>query len=47
MAALPGIVERTEQSYVAIRARVTMQTFGEVAPGLHPEVRSFLDSYGV
>jgi hypothetical protein len=37
MAAQPGIVQRTEQPYAAIRALVTMQTLGEVLPGLHPE----------
>ena len=44
MAAQPGIVQRSEQPYVAIRALVTMQTFGEVVPRLHPEVRSWLRS---
>lgn len=34
MAAEPGIVSRVEQPYVAIRAFVTMQSFGEVMPGL-------------
>jgi RNA polymerase sigma-70 factor (ECF subfamily) len=47
MAAEPGIVQRTEQPYVAIRAFVTMQTFGEVVPGLHPEVRRWLRTQGV
>jgi effector-binding domain-containing protein len=47
MAAQPRIVERTEQPYVAIRALVTMQTLGEVLPGLHPEVRRWLRSQGV
>jgi effector-binding domain-containing protein len=47
MAPQPRIIQRTEQPYVAIRALVTMTTFGEVAPGLHPEVRSWLDSRGV
>jgi hypothetical protein len=44
MAAQPGIVQRTEQPYVAIRALVTMQTLGEVLPRLHPEVRRWLRS---
>jgi hypothetical protein len=30
MAVQPGITQRTEQPYVAIRALVTMQTLGEV-----------------
>lgn len=47
MAAQPGIIKRTEQPYVAIRATVTMQTFAEVVPPLHPEVRGWLRSRGV
>jgi effector-binding domain-containing protein len=47
MAAQPEIVQRIEQPYVAIKALVTMRTFGEVAPGLHPEVRGWLRSRGV
>jgi RNA polymerase sigma-70 factor (ECF subfamily) len=47
MAAQPGIVQHTEQPYVAIRALVTMQALGEVLPGLHPEVRGWLRSQGV
>jgi RNA polymerase sigma-70 factor (ECF subfamily) len=47
MAAQPGIVQRVEQPYVAIRAFVTMQSFGEIMPGLHPNVRSWLRSQGV
>ena len=47
MAAQPGIVQRAEQPYAAIRAHVTMQTLGEVVPGLHPEVRRWLRSRGV
>ena len=47
MAARPGIVLRTEQPYVAIRTLVTMQTFAELVPGLHPEVLSWLRSQGV
>jgi effector-binding domain-containing protein len=46
MAAQPRIIQRTEQPYVAIRALVTMQTLGEVVPGLHPEVLSWLRSQG-
>jgi len=44
MAAQPGIVQRAEQPYVAIRALVTMQTLGEVLPPLHPEVNRWLRS---
>jgi hypothetical protein len=47
MAAEPGIVSRVAQPYVAIRAFVTMQSLGEVMPGLHPEVRGWLRSRGV
>jgi effector-binding domain-containing protein len=43
----PVIAERTEQPYVAIRALVTMQTLGQVVPGLHPEVRRWLSSQGL
>lgn len=43
----PEIVRRDEQPYVAIRASVTMRTFGDVMPGLHPEVRDWLRSRGV
>jgi effector-binding domain-containing protein len=47
MAAEPGIVQRAAQPYVAIRAFVTMQSLGEVMPGLHPEVRAWLRSRGM
>jgi effector-binding domain-containing protein len=47
VAAEPGIVQRAAQPYVAIRALVTMRSFGEVMPGLHPEVRGWLRSRGV
>jgi effector-binding domain-containing protein len=47
MAAQPGIVQRIKQPYAAIRAFVTMQTFADVMPALHPEVRSWLGSKGV
>lgn len=47
MAAEPGVVSRVAHPYVAIRAFVTMQSFGEVMPGLHPEVRGWLRSRGV
>jgi effector-binding domain-containing protein len=47
MAPQPRIIQRTEQPYVAIRALVTMQKLGEVAPGLHPEVHSWLRSQDV
>lgn len=46
MAARPSIVRRDAQPYVAIRAFVTMRTFGDVVPGLHPEVRGWLRSRG-
>jgi RNA polymerase sigma-70 factor (ECF subfamily) len=47
MAAEPGVVSRVAQPYVAIGAFVTMESFGEVMPGLHPEVRGWLRSRGV
>jgi RNA polymerase sigma-70 factor (ECF subfamily) len=47
MPVTPVIAERTEQPYVAIRALVTMQTLGQVVPGLHPEVRRWLRSQGL
>jgi RNA polymerase sigma-70 factor (ECF subfamily) len=47
MPVTPVIAERTEQPYVAIRALVTMQTLGQVVPGLHPEVRRWLSSQGL
>jgi effector-binding domain-containing protein len=43
----PGIVQRTEQPYAAVRALVAMQTLGEVLPALHPKVRRWLRSQGV
>ncbi len=42
----PVVVERSAQPYVAIRALVTMQTIGTVLPGLHPDVRSWLQERG-
>jgi effector-binding domain-containing protein len=47
MARQPGIIQRTEQPYVAIRTLVTMQMLGEVAPKLHPEVHGWLRLRGV
>jgi hypothetical protein len=47
MAAQPGIIQRTEQPYVAIRTPATMQTLGKVVPPLHPEVLGWLRSRGV
>jgi hypothetical protein len=38
----PEVVERTAQPYVAISARVTMQTIGTILPGLHPIVLAWL-----
>ena len=46
MAVQPHIVQRTGQPYVAVRTQVTMQTLGEVLPGLHPQVRHWLRSQG-
>jgi effector-binding domain-containing protein len=47
MAAQPEIVQRSEQPYVGIRALVTMQTIGQVLPGLCPEVAGWLSAQGV
>jgi hypothetical protein len=47
MAAQPGIVQRTEQPCVAVRALVTMRTPGEVLPAPHPMARRWLRSRGV
>lgn len=47
MDAQPGINQRTEQPYVAIKTMATMRTLGQVAPPLHPEVRGWLRSRGV
>jgi effector-binding domain-containing protein len=47
VAVQPEIVQRSEQAYVAIKALVTMQTFDEVTPRLHSEVRGWLRSQGV
>ena len=38
----PEVVELSAQPYVAIRARVTMQTIGTVLPELHPQVFAWL-----
>jgi hypothetical protein len=38
----PEVVERAAQPYVAIRARVTMQTIGTVLPEVHPLVFAWL-----
>jgi effector-binding domain-containing protein len=38
----PQVVELAAQPYVAIRARVTMQTIGTVLPELHPQVFAWL-----
>ncbi len=43
----PGVIDRAAQPYVAIKAAVTMDTIGQVLPGLHPEVRTWLDGAGV
>jgi hypothetical protein len=39
MTVQPKIIERAEQPYAATRALVAMQTFDQVVPALHPEVR--------
>lgn len=43
----PQIVTRTEQPYAAIKAILRMEKFGEVLPGLHPQVGAWLRSRGV
>ncbi len=46
MSTKPGIVERAEQPYVAIRGLVTMQTIGAVADRF-PEIFGWLAARGV
>ena len=41
------VIERTAQPYVAIRERVTMETIGQVLPGLHPRVFGWLGERGI
>jgi len=36
------VIERTAQPYVAIKARVSMQTIGTILPELHPQVFAWL-----
>jgi hypothetical protein len=43
----PIVAERAAQPYMAIRTLVTMQTIGEVLPGLHPQVRRWLRAHGL
>jgi hypothetical protein len=47
MIGAPGVVDRAGQPYAAITAVVTMDTIGQVLPGLRPEVRTWLDKAGV
>jgi effector-binding domain-containing protein len=41
------VVERPAQSYVAIKAQVTMQTIGAILPELHPQVFAWLGERGI
>lgn len=43
----PEIAQRPAQPYAAIRAQVTMQTIGNVLPGLHPQVFAWLGERGI
>jgi effector-binding domain-containing protein len=43
----PHVIERLAQPYVAIRARVTMDTIGTILPGLHPRVYAWLGERGI
>jgi hypothetical protein len=43
----PRIEERGAPPYAAIKALATMEELGTVLPGLHPEVRSWLEQRGV
>jgi effector-binding domain-containing protein len=43
----PEVIERAAQPYAAIRAHVTMETLGEVLPGLHPSVFAWLGQRGL
>jgi effector-binding domain-containing protein len=53
MVTQPGIIQRTEQPYVAIKTLIKMQTsfnpqtFDEAVSGLHSEVRQWLRSRGM
>ena len=42
----PRIVERAEQPYAAIKARVTVQELGTVLPPLHGELFGWLGAHG-
>jgi effector-binding domain-containing protein len=46
MNAVPEIVERPEQPYVAVRSVVSMRTLGSTLPPLLPEVFGWLGQHG-
>jgi effector-binding domain-containing protein len=41
------VIERSAQPYVALKKNVTMETIGEVLPGLHPRVFAWLGERGI
>jgi effector-binding domain-containing protein len=43
----PGIIDRAEQPYVAIKELVTMEDIGRVLPPLIPEVFDWLSARGI
>jgi effector-binding domain-containing protein len=46
MLTIPKIVERDEQPYVAITAKIPMREIGPSARSLHPEVSRWLNAHG-
>ena len=47
MLTMPKIIERAEEPYVAITAKVTMREIGPSAQTLHPEVFRWLATQGI
>lgn len=43
----PTVIERSEQPYVALRARMTMPELGEVLPPLAPQVYRWLSAHEI
>ena len=41
------VIERPAQPYVALKEHVTMETIGQVLPGLHPHVFAWLGERGI
>ena len=47
MLTLPKIIDRTEQPYVAIKSRITVEEIGPTAQNLMPELFSWLRDHGI